>query len=160
MLVNSRVGGGWLARRSMPWMASAAVLVTLAALLPLAFVVWMGIESGWATVSALIFRPRVGELLINTSLLVIFTVPLCTLLGVALAWLTERIALPGARLWAWLAVAPLAVPAFVHGYAWVSVAPGLHGLLAGVMVSASRSTAALIGVFWDRAAHRSNRHRN
>ena len=65
MLVNSLVGGGrlrggWLARRSTPWMASAAILVTLAALLPLGFVVWMGIESGWATASALIFRPRVG----------------------------------------------------------------------------------------------------
>jgi iron(III) transport system permease protein len=119
----------------MLWMAGAAVLVTLAALMPLGFVVWMGIQSGWATASALIFRPRVGELLVNTALLVVITVPLCALLGVALAWLTERADIPGARLWAWLAVAPLAVPAFVHGYAWVSLAPGLHGLLAGVMVS-------------------------
>ena len=57
------------------------------------------------------------------------------MLAVALAWLTERSDLPGARLWAWLAVAPLAVPAFVHSYAWVSLVPGLHGLLAGVLVS-------------------------
>ena len=119
----------------MLWMAGAAILVTLAALLPLGFVVWMGIQSGWATASALIFRPHVGELLVNTALLVVLTVPLCALLGVALAWLTERADIPGARLWAWLAVAPLAVPAFVHGYAWVSLIPGLHGLFAGVMVS-------------------------
>jgi iron(III) transport system permease protein len=129
------VSGGWLGRPSMPWMAGAAILVTLAALLPLAFVVWVAIESGWATAAALIFRPRVGELLVNTALLVVLTVPLCILLGIALAWLTERVALPGARLWAWLAAAPLAVPAFVHGYAWVSLVPGLHGLPAGVMVS-------------------------
>ena len=58
-----------------------------------------------------------------------------TLLAVALAWLTERTDLPGARLWAWLAVAPLAVPAFVHSYAWVSLVPGLHGLSGGVLVS-------------------------
>ena len=57
------------------------------------------------------------------------------MLAVALAWLTERSDLPGARLWAWLAVAPLAVPAFVHSYAWVSLVPGLHGLSAGVLVS-------------------------
>ena len=61
--------------------------------------------------------------------------PLCALLAVALAWLVERSSLPAPRLWAWLAVAPLAVPAFVHSYAWVSVAPGLHGLPAGVLVS-------------------------
>jgi iron(III) transport system permease protein len=133
--VNPVAGAGWLGRRSAPWMAGGAILVTFAALTPLVFVIWMGIESGWATASALIFRPRVGELLVNTALLLIFTIPLCGLLAMALAWLTERVALPGARLWAWLATAPLAVPAFVHGYAWVSVAPGLHGLAAGVMVS-------------------------
>jgi iron(III) transport system permease protein len=135
LLTSFLVGRGSLGRPSMLWMASAAILVTLAALMPLGFVVWVGIQSGWATASALIFRPHVGELLVNTALLVVLTVPLCALLGVALAWLTERADIPGARLWAWLAVAPLAVPAFVHGYAWVSIAPGLHGLLAGVMVS-------------------------
>ena len=46
------------------------------------------------------------------------------MLAVALAWLTERSDLPAARSWAWLAVAPLAVPAFVHSYAWVSLVPG------------------------------------
>ena len=29
----------------------------------------------------------------------------------------------------------LAIPAFVHSYAWVSVAPSLHGLFAGVLIS-------------------------
>jgi len=52
-------------------------------------------------------------------------VPLSMTLATALAWLTERTDLPGARLWSWLAVAPLAVPAFVQSYGWVSVVPGL-----------------------------------
>jgi iron(III) transport system permease protein len=34
-----------------------------------------------------------------------------------------------------LATAPLAVPAFVHSYAWVSLVPSIHGLFAGVLVS-------------------------
>lgn len=109
--------------------------VTLAALLPLGFVVWVGIQSGWATVSALVFRPRVGELLVNTGLLVLVSVPICTALSVAMAWLTERSDIPGARIWAWLAAAPLAVPAFVHSYAWISLVPGLHGLAGAVLVS-------------------------
>jgi iron(III) transport system permease protein len=116
-------------------MTLAAGLVSIASLLPLAFIVWIAIQTGWATASAMIFRPRVGDLLINTGLLVVLTVPICIVLAVALAWLTERTDLPGARLWAWFVVAPLAVPAFVQSYAWVSVAPGLHGLGAGVLVS-------------------------
>jgi len=31
------------------------------------------------------------------------------------------------------AAAPLAIPAFVHSYAWVSVASSVHGLFAGVL---------------------------
>ena len=116
-------------------MAGAALGVSLLALVPLGFVIWVAVQTGWETASALIFRPRVAELLVNTGLLVAATVPLCAVLAVALAWLTERSDLPGARTWAWLAVAPLAVPAFVHSYAWISMVPGLHGLSGGVLVS-------------------------
>jgi iron(III) transport system permease protein len=122
-------------RRPMPWMALAAVVVSLLALLPLGFIVWVTIRTGWAQSYALIVRPRVGELLVNTVLLIALSVPFCAALSTALAWLTERSDLPGARLWSLLAVAPLAVPAFVHSYAWVTLVPGLHGLFAGVLIS-------------------------
>ncbi|MFK0692439.1 ABC transporter permease [Mesorhizobium sp. IMUNJ 23033] len=122
-------------RRSLSWILLAATLVSLLALLPLAFIVWVAVQTGWETASALVFRPRVGELLVNTVLLVAVSVPISIVLSVTLAWLTERSDLPGARLWAWLSVAPLAIPAFVHSYAWISLVPGLHGLWAGVLVS-------------------------
>jgi iron(III) transport system permease protein len=112
-----------------------AALVSAFALLPLGFVATVAVQSGWPIVSALVFRPRVGELLANTALLTVCTVPICIVLAVAIAWLTERSTLPGARIFAWLAVAPLAVPAFVHSYAWVSVVPGIKGLGGGVLVS-------------------------
>ncbi|MEN5311814.1 iron ABC transporter permease [Pseudomonas koreensis] len=114
---------------------TSAVLVSLLSLLPIAFVIGVSWYTGWATIEAMIFRPRVGELLINTVLLVLITLPLCIVLGTTLAWLTERSNLPGRRLWSVLAVAPLAVPAFVHSYAWVSLIPSIHGLPAGVLVS-------------------------
>lgn len=76
-----------------------------------------------------------GELLINTALLVVITLPICAIIGVALAWLTERTALPGRRIWSLLAIAPLAVPAFVQSYAWISLVPAMHGLAAGVFIS-------------------------
>jgi iron(III) transport system permease protein len=129
-LPRLRAGGGFAA-----WIGAAATVVALLALLPLGFVLWITVQTGWDTASALVFRPRVAELLANTLLLVLLTVPLCATLAVALAWLTERSDLPGARIWAWLAVAPIAVPAFVHSYAWVTLLPGLHGLGGGVMVS-------------------------
>lgn len=130
-------GGRRRASGSRPahWVRYAAILVSVLALLPLTFVVGVSIQTGWSTVVELVFRPRVGELLINTVLLVVLTVPLCIALGVAMAWLTERTNLPCRRLWSLLATAPLAIPAFVHSYAWVSLVPSLHGLPAGVLVS-------------------------
>ncbi len=111
------------------------MLVALFALLPLGFILWVGYQTGWEAAAAMIFRPRVGVLLLNTAWLVLLVVPLSTVLATALAWLTERSDLPAARSWSWLAVAPLAVPAFVHSYGWVSLFPGFHGLLAAVLVS-------------------------
>ncbi len=117
------------------WIAAAALLVSMAALIPIAFILWVAIEIGWSTAISLIARPRVAELLANSLLLIALTLPLCALLATALAWLTERSDLPGARLWSALAVAPLTVPAFVHGYAWITLFPALHGLGAAVLVS-------------------------
>jgi iron(III) transport system permease protein len=125
-----------LARRGrLSWVALAALWVSALSLLPFGFVAWVAVQSGWDVVAALVFRPRVGELLLNTAALVALTVPLCIGLSLALAWLTERSDLPGARVWSWIAAAPLAVPAFVHSYAWISVAPGMHGLWAAVLIS-------------------------
>jgi hypothetical protein len=124
----SQVAPGWRSRRlTIPWVSAAALLASLIALLPLFFVASATIETGWTEVAALIWRPRVGELLINTALLTIIATPLCVVLGIGLAILTERTDLPGHRLWSMTAAAPLAIPAFMHSYAWVSVAPSLHG---------------------------------
>lgn len=112
-----------------------ASFVALLSLVPLGFIAWITIDVGWQTVRELVFRPRVGELLVNTVFLEALTVPLSIALAVTLAWLTERTDIPFARLWSWLAVAPLAVPAFVHSYAWVSLVPGMRGLTSGVFVS-------------------------
>jgi iron(III) transport system permease protein len=113
----------------------SAALVAIVALLPLGFIVWVTISIGWQASAPLIFRERVAELLVNTLLLEALTVPIAIALSVAVAWLTERSDLPGARWWAWLMVAPLAVPAFVHSYAWVSAIPTFNGLFAAVLVS-------------------------
>ena len=78
------------AKPASPWITTSAALVAALALLPLAFIVGITVQTGWAEVVAMVVRPRVAELLANTVLLVALTVPLCALLAVALAWLTER----------------------------------------------------------------------
>ncbi|MFP5312361.1 MAG: ABC transporter permease, partial [Actinomycetes bacterium] len=112
-----------------------AVLIALFSLVPLGYVAYMTVATGWDTAVDLILRPRVGELLLNTLLLMAATIPLCLLLGVAGAWLVERTKLRGHRIWAVLLAAPLAVPAFVNSYAWVSAVPSLGGLGSGILIA-------------------------
>ena len=112
-----------------------AVLIALFSLVPLGYVVYMTAATGWDTAVELIFRPRVGELLLNTVLLMVVTVPLCLILGVGGAWLVERTTLRGHKAWAVLLAAPLAIPAFVNSYAWVSAVPSLEGLGSGVLIA-------------------------
>jgi iron(III) transport system permease protein len=115
--------------------AVLAVLIALFSLVPLGYVAYMTVATGWDTAVGLIFRPRVGELLLNTVLLTVCTVPLCLVFGVGGAWLVERTNLRGRRIWAVLLAAPLAVPAFVNSYAWVSAIPSLGGLGSGVLIA-------------------------
>lgn len=68
-----------------------AGLVALLSLLPLGFVIWVTIQTGWDTVVTLVFRARVGELLVNTVLLEVWTIPLSIVLAVSLAWLTSAL---------------------------------------------------------------------
>ncbi|GGD97919.1 iron ABC transporter permease [Aureimonas endophytica] len=130
-----RAGG----RRRLPafrlGLYAAAGLVSLFALLPLGFVLVAGAATGWTVAVNLLVRPRVGELLINTLLLVGGALPPTIAVAVALAWLTERTDLKGARLWSFAAAAPLAVPAFVQSYAWISVMPRMDGLTAAIFLS-------------------------
>jgi iron(III) transport system permease protein len=74
----------------------------------------------------LLFRPLVGELLLNTVGLVLAATATAAVLGTAVAWFVERTLLPGRQVWAVLAAVPLAIPAFISSYAWVSLSPALQ----------------------------------
>lgn len=121
-------------RISLP-LAVAALVVAAASIIPLGYVIVESIDTGFDTASSLLFRPRVGELLTNTVLLVVITVPICIVVGVMAAWLVERTRVFGAKVWAVLLAAPLAVPAFVNSYSWVSTVPSLGGLHGGVLIA-------------------------
>jgi iron(III) transport system permease protein len=63
--IGNRVQEPARRRPALP-MVALAVLFSLLALLPLGFIIAIGIETGWETIKALVFRPRVAELLSNT----------------------------------------------------------------------------------------------
>ncbi|MEU7143211.1 iron ABC transporter permease [Nocardia sp. NPDC046473] len=128
-LTSSRVG------RPGPLVTTVALLLVAATFVPLGYIVSEVFSTGLSQAGELVFRPRVGQLLRNTVGLVVCTVPICVLLGVGLAWVVERTDVPGKAWWGPIFVAPLAVPAFVNSYAWVSVFPTMHGLSAGVIIA-------------------------
>jgi len=120
-----------------------AVPIVLVALIPFFFVVGYVFSIGWDQVVALTWRPRVGELLKNTGLLVAGCVGLTAVLGTGAAWLVERTTLPGRRIWNVLLVAPLAVPAFVNSFGWVSLTARVEGY-AGALLIVSLSYYPLV----------------
>jgi iron(III) transport system permease protein len=103
------------------------VVVASLALIPLLYVAVYTVIIGPAELWELVVRPRILELLRNTVTLAAACMAATAVLGVALAVLVERTDLPARRLWHGLLVAPLAVPAFVNGYAWISLDRSIHG---------------------------------
>jgi iron(III) transport system permease protein len=80
-------------------------------------------------------RPRVGELLTNTIKLVFGGITASIVIGTTAAWLVERTNLPGRRWWHLLMCAPLAVPAFVNSYGWVSLTHDVQGYGGAVLIT-------------------------
>lgn len=113
----------------------AALFVAAVTLLPIAVVAADGLGSDLAAALDYVVRPRIGLLLGNTIVLVLVTVPATVVIGVAAAWLVESTDLPFAGLWRVLLGAPLAVPAFVSSYAWISFRPGMDGLFGAALVT-------------------------
>ncbi len=109
-------------------------MVALLALVPLGYVATYTAIIGPGDLWHLLARPRIAELLRNTVTLAAACMTTTAILGVALAFLVESTDLPGRRLWHGLMVAPLAVPAFVNGYAWVSLDRDIQGFGGALLV--------------------------
>ena len=78
--------------------APIAAVVALAAL-PLAYVGAQAATVGWAGTAALLFRPFVANLLLNTLTLAVSVTTGALLVGTAAAWLVERSDLAGRAVW-------------------------------------------------------------
>jgi iron(III) transport system permease protein len=116
------------------WLVLTAGVVAVLVLVPLGYVAWYTWSLGPSATWELLARPRVGVLVRNTVTLLVGVVALSTVLGVACAWLVERTDLPFRRLWHVLFVAPLAIPAFVNSYGWISLTHAVQGYGGAVMI--------------------------
>jgi iron(III) transport system permease protein len=126
--------GGTATRFPNPGLLAAAALAAGLVLLPLGVTLTDAAGAGWQTAAALLLRPLVGILLLNTLLLIGCTVTLCAVIGTAAAWAVERTDLPGKRFWGVLVVVPLAIPPFITSYAWISLDPALENFLGALLV--------------------------
>lgn len=114
-----------------------ACVVAALVLVPIIITILNGCAGGWRLAVALLWRPLVGQLLLNTVGLIVSVCALCAAVGVVLAWLVERTDLPGRRVWAPLAVVPLTIPAFVTSYTWLSISPVFANFGGALLVVAS-----------------------
>ena len=89
---------------------------------------------GTARLQQLLLRPLVLELLVNTLLITTVATLAATCLGLVVAWCVERTDLPGKQVWGVLAGLPLAVPAFVTSYSWVSITPLVQGFAGATLI--------------------------
>lgn len=102
--------------------------------MPLGFVITYTVIIGPGEAWDLLWRPRIGELLVNTFRLMVSVVALSVVIGVGAAWLIERSSVRWRGAWHTLLVAPLAVPAFVNSYGWVSLTTSVQNYWGATMI--------------------------
>jgi iron(III) transport system permease protein len=136
-LAVSSVAGAARSRRAPRALLASAALVALFVLAPLVFTLWRASSNGIDDAVELLYRPLVGELLLNTLWITLGATFASAVIGSAAAWFIERTHLPGRRIWAMLAAAPLAMPAFVSSYAWVSISLDLQDFAGALLVITS-----------------------
>jgi iron(III) transport system permease protein len=102
-------------------LVAAALAGAALVLLPILVIAVQASEVDPRDAFALLYRPLVGALLVNTISLIVAASLTTAFIGAGTAWLVERTDLPGRRIWSVLMVAPLAVPPFISSFAWVSI---------------------------------------
>ena len=117
--------------RALLALAGATAIIAVA---PLAYLVVRLLEAGPAVVVETLVRQRTLETLGTSIALVLIVVTACVVIGVPVAWLIARSALPGARIWGVLVVLPLAIPSYVSAYAWLAEFPWMSGIWAAALI--------------------------
>jgi iron(III) transport system permease protein len=94
-----------------PLLLAGSLVVAFVAV-PLLYIFLRAIGGG-SEVWLRLAQTRLLGLMVNTLSLTAAVTLGTVVLGVSMAWLTERTDLPGRRLWRWLLAMPLAIPAYI-----------------------------------------------
>lgn len=113
-------------RAPLPLIASAGLAALLAAI-PLVYIGVRVGDAGLDGILAVLSRPRLPLLLVNTIVLAASVTVSATLLGVVSAFLLTRVRVPFARALAVVSVLPLVVPSYLAAFGWLAALPGVHG---------------------------------
>ncbi|MBW6472150.1 MAG: iron ABC transporter permease [Anaerolineaceae bacterium] len=97
---------------STPKIAYLAGMIALFAVIPVIYILIRAL-TGDPELWQRIIQTRLIKLFSNTLLLLLAVTTGTTLLGVSMAWLTERTDVPGRKIFRWLLALPLAIPPYV-----------------------------------------------
>jgi iron(III) transport system permease protein len=99
-------------RRASPilWLASGLVVAFVS--IPLVYIFIRAFTAS-ADIWLRLAQNRLAGLMVNTISLTVAVTLGTIIIGVSMAWLTERTDLPGRRLWRWLLAMPLAIPTYI-----------------------------------------------
>jgi len=109
-------------------------VAAVVAVLPLGYLVVVAARADPAVLLAQVVRPRSLMLLGSSVGLAVTVTAVSVVLGVGAAWLIERGALRGRRVWGVLAALPLAIPSYVAAFSWISAVPEIAGFTGAVVV--------------------------
>ena len=109
-------------------LAGMAGLVALFVAIPMVYIL---VRAAGADAEAWqrLLQARIWKLLANTLLLVAAVTAGALIIGVSMAWLTERSDLPGRKIFRWLFALPLAIPAYIGGIVHLALLRPRGGLL-------------------------------
>lgn len=120
-----------------------AGLLVVGVLLPLCYLVVHALDATAPELRELFLRPRNATLLWNTLRLIVAVLLASTAIAAPLAWLTTRTDLRYKRVFAWLGVMPLALPAYLMAYALLSLGGNI-----GVLAELTGWSAPRLSGFW------------
>jgi iron(III) transport system permease protein len=131
----------------------SAGLVSLFASIPLVYILYRA-ASGGAEVWARLLQARLWQLFGNTLLLTLAATGGALIIGVSMAWLTERTDLPGRGVLRWLLALPLAIPAYIGAIVHLTLLRERGGVLPQLVESIFGSHAPVLPSplgFWGAA---------
>lgn len=116
---QSRCGSymGWVRRARPNGVVAGTMVLALLVLLPILAVVASLFSTGKGSLGHLI-ATVLPELLLNTLSLVLMVGAGTAIIGTGTAWLVSACRFPGSRVLQWLLLLPLAMPAYIIGYAY------------------------------------------